>query len=56
MLWALRRARRALTLWSAGPSSGFYSSGWRQRKPGNHAKSRSVEIHSLPDSIASAAR
>jgi hypothetical protein len=30
--------------------------GWRHRSPGNRAKSRSVVIHSLPDSIASAAR
>jgi hypothetical protein len=32
------------------------ASGWRQRRPGNRLKSRSVVIHSLPDSIASAAR
>ena len=32
------------------------ASGWRQRRPGKRLKSRSVVIHSLPDSIASAAR
>ena len=32
------------------------ASGWRQRRPGNRLKSRSVVIHSQPDSIANAAR
>src|SRR5207302_1269262 len=34
----------------------FAARGWRQRKPGKRAKSRSVVIHSLPDSIARAAK
>ena len=32
------------------------TNGWRQRRPGKRLKSRSVVIHSFPDSIASAAR
>lgn len=34
----------------------FYSSGWRQRRSGKRPWSRSVVIHSLPDSMASAAK
>ena len=33
-----------------------YRSGWRQRRPLKRLKSRSVVIHSHPDSIAIAAR
>ena len=40
----------------AGATPAYPSSGWRQRSPGNRLKSRSVVIHSLPDSIANAAK
>jgi len=47
-----RDQRRANELVLAGQAG---VSGWRQRKPENLAKSRSVVISSQPDSMASAA-
>ena len=40
--------------WAGGGTA--YFSGWRQRRPGKRAKSRSVVTSSAPDSMARAAR